>query len=278
MEVKIPLPEDNTAGARPGNRATAGLPTGRLLRLPIPRPTYRDLGRVATVLTLVALLLVIIQGGWAGRNQVAYNQYNLFRLHVRANSDDPADQAQKLRVRDAILEAFGPAIGGLADSRAAEVYARDHLSEIIAVASRAAAANGPAYVVEATVGTSLFPTRTYGAVVVPAGLYPSLQVAIGRGEGQNWWCVLFPPLCLTDLAARVDQGATIADTGPAAVPTFRLEPFTEGEVAVLAEAAESQKLPVELRWKVLEWARAARTGARVLLARLTGTTGQSPAP
>lgn len=269
------MPDDHVPGSKPGPERAAWL---LLPRLPVPRPTRRDLARVAAVLSLIALLLVILQGGWSGRNQVAYNHYNLFRLHVRANSDDPADQVQKLKARDAIMEAFGPAMARLADAQAAEAFAREHLVEIEAVVAKAAAEHGPAYGVRATVGTSLFPTRAYGAVVVPAGFYSSLQVAIGRGEGQNWWCVLFPPLCLNDLAARVDRATPGAAVGAAAVPTFRLEPFSPGEVAVLAEAADPEKLPVELRWKVLEWAKAARMGARVLLARLVGSSGPIPYP
>lgn len=228
-------------------------------RRPAFRPAHRDVARAAAVLTVVAILLVSAQSAWAGRNQVAYNQTNLirgeiFRLHVRANSDDPADQVQKLKVRDAILEALGPGFAGLPDAAAAEAYVREHLAQITEVAERAAAENGPAYAVRATVGTSLFPTRVYGSLLVPSGWYRALQLSIGNGSGQNWWCVLFPPLCLTDLATDPD--------GPAA-------PATPGEVALLVEPDQDpDKLPVELRWKVLDWARAARINAQTFLTRL----------
>jgi len=230
-------------------------------RRPFPRPSRRDVIQVATILGVVAVILVSAQSAWAGRDQVAYNQTNLsrqeiFRLHVRANSDAPADQAQKLKVRDAILEVFGSAFAALPDAAAAEDYARRHLAEITAVAERAAARNGPAYAVRATVGTSLFPTRVYGSMVVPSGWYHALQLSIGRGEGRNWWCVLFPPLCLTDLAAAGQDGAP--------PPTL-----TAGEIAVLAGAdQDAEVIPVELRWKVLEWARAAGMSLRAFLSHL----------
>lgn len=272
---------EDSAGPGPAtDNSMMKRPAARVPR-PLRRPNWpsgRQVGRVAAVLTVVALLLGSAQAAWAGRNQVAYNQANLtrqgiFRLHVRANSDEPADQAQKLKVRDAILAAFGPEFAKLEDAGAAEAYAREHLARITAVAEQAAAENGPAYGVRATVGVGFFPTRVYGSLVVPSGFYHALQLAIGDGAGQNWWCVLFPPLCLTDLASE-PGGAAVQAAGTASeteVLADGLGPVSldPGELAILADPDQDpERLPVELRWKLLDWARAAGTNAKAFFDRL----------
>ncbi|MHB0884283.1 MAG: stage II sporulation protein R [Bacillota bacterium] len=271
---------EDSAGPGP---ATDNSMNQTVTRLPKPLrrlswPSRREAGRVAAVLTVVAILLVSAQSAWAGRHQVAYNQANLtrqgiFRLHVRANSDEPADQAQKLKVRDAILTTFGPELAKLGKAKAAEAYARDHLARITTVAEQAAAENGEAYGVRATVGVGFFPTRVYGSLVVPSGFYHALQVAIGDGAGQNWWCVLFPPLCLTDLASEPGGAPALAAGGslPDQALADGLGPVTlnPDELALLADPDQDpDRVPVELRWKLLDWARAAGINAKALMNRL----------
>ncbi len=271
---------EDSAGPGPATDNSMHQTVARLPK-PLRRPTWpsrREVGRVAAVLTVVAILLGSAQAAWAGRNQVAYNQTNLnrqgiFRLHVRANSDEPGDQAQKLKVRDAILAAFGPEFAKLNDAKAAEAYARDHLARITTVAERAAAETGPAYSVRATVGVGFFPTRVYGSLVVPSGWYHALQLSIGDGAGRNWWCVLFPPLCLTDLATEPGGAPALASGGSlqAQVLADGLGPVTlsADELALLAEPDQDpDRVPIELRWKLLDWARAAGMNAKAFVDRL----------
>lgn len=116
----------------------------------------------------------------------------ILRLHVIANSDSEADQAVKLLVRDEILARMEP--GGSAAE--AEAFVRTHGAELLAAAEDVLRDNGFSYGAQLMLGAYDFPDRTYGGTLYPAGTYRALRVVLGDGAGQNWWCVLFPPLCI----------------------------------------------------------------------------------
>lgn len=128
------------------------------------------------------------------------------RLHVIANSDSPQDQAAKLRVRDAILayEAQG------LDTRSQEALRTDILADGAGLLSTVEASlqeSGMDYGARLSLGTYAFPDRTYLGKRYPAGAYPALRVVLGEGAGQNWWCVLFPPLCILELpGGEIEEG------------------------------------------------------------------------
>lgn len=124
------------------------------------------------------------------------------RLHVIAASDTTADQSAKLAARDAILAVTTPALAACTSRDEAETTLRRLIPTLAALAEEAASA--PATV---TLTREAYPTRSYAALALPAGEYLSMQVILGEGEGQNWWCVLFPPLCLD--AATADRDACI---------------------------------------------------------------------
>lgn len=116
---------------------------------------------------------------------------NVIRLHVIANSDTDEDQAEKLRVRDAVLDFVD---GALTASNKAD--AKDELERILPEIESAAGAILPdGRAVKAVITNERYPRKSYGAVTLPAGTYTSLRVIIGDGEGHNWWCVLFPKMC-----------------------------------------------------------------------------------
>ena len=118
----------------------------------------------------------------------------LVRLHVVANSDSPSDQAIKLRVRDAVLAAAEPVLGSADDpdqALAAELPALE------CAAAEMLRALGREESVSVTLQNERFPTRDYETFSLPAGVYRTLRVTIGAGEGHNWWCVVFPPLCVS---------------------------------------------------------------------------------
>ena len=123
----------------------------------------------------------------------------MFRLHVIANSDSEEDQAVKLRVRDAVL-AYERA--RMADVSTAE-EARQRLMEdgagLLATVEQTLRAAGMEYGAYLETGIFPFPERVYGDAVYPAGDYSSLRIVLGAGKGQNWWCVMFPPLCILEL-------------------------------------------------------------------------------
>ena len=120
----------------------------------------------------------------------------LLRLRVVAESDSPQDQADKLLARDAVLAALEPALAGssgLAEARAVTAEALPRLAE---AAGRALETAGRPRPLTLRLGTEECPLRAYGDFALPAGEYETLTVTLGSGEGHNWWCVVFPPLCL----------------------------------------------------------------------------------
>ncbi len=121
----------------------------------------------------------------------------VMRLHVRANSNSEEDQAVKLLVRDAIIEQLGD-MDGARTYEQAQAYIEAHLDNLIQTANQVLQQAGKPYTASATIGTAQFPQKVYGGVVFPAGTYNALRMNLGTGEGENWWCVLFPPLCLVE--------------------------------------------------------------------------------
>lgn len=120
----------------------------------------------------------------------------VLRLHVLANSDSAYDQSLKLKVRDAILENSDELFVECSDVRAAEGTAIEKLDEIERIAEETLAENGCDADVRASVGKTYFDERTYGDITMPEGEYTALRVEIGEAEGRNWWCVMYPPLCI----------------------------------------------------------------------------------
>ena len=116
----------------------------------------------------------------------------VLRLHIRANSDDAADQAVKLRVRDALLPLF-EAADTYEDARS---FVLSHGAALLETCRAVLTAAGVPYGAQLLLGVSDFPDRTYNGARFPAGPYDALEVVLGDGAGHNWWCVLFPPLCV----------------------------------------------------------------------------------
>ena len=121
---------------------------------------------------------------------------SVLRLHVIANSDSPEDQALKLGVRDEILAVYGDTLAACTDRRAAEETAARLSLEMTETAENYLRRMGCTHAVTVTLSREEYPTRDYENVCMPAGDYCSLRIVIGAGEGKNWWCVLFPPMCV----------------------------------------------------------------------------------
>ena len=155
----------------------------------------RRLKRVEIVL-MVAAALVLMSGALALQTQGQLAE-KVVRLHVLANSDSEEDQALKLRVRDRVLERATELLEQSADRQEAEALLRGNLLELENLAAEEIAAAGYDYPVTAELTDTTFPTREYDGFTLPAGEYLALRIVIGEGAGQNWWCVVFPPLCTT---------------------------------------------------------------------------------
>lgn len=127
------------------------------------------------------------------------------RLHVLANSDSDQDQALKLEVRDAVLEYTSPLLSDCRDREGAVAILTAHTEEIARIAEERLRELGAENTVTVTLGREKYPERSYDGICFPSGEYLSLQVRIGEAEGKNWWCCLFPSLCLSGAAVSDDE-------------------------------------------------------------------------
>lgn len=128
---------------------------------------------------------------------------SVFRLHVIANSDSKEDQNLKYIVRDKLLQYINSYLSNTSTKEDAIKIANKHLDEFKQVAINTIKEQGYSYNVNVKVGNFEFPTKTYGDISLPAGFYDALRVEIGEAKGQNWWCVMFPPLCFVDVTSGV---------------------------------------------------------------------------
>lgn len=146
------------------------------------------------------------------------------RLRILANSDAPGDQLVKREIRDAVVAQMGEWVAELENPQSldeARQVIREHLSEIENKVGEELTSRGLHYAYQVELGSVPFPTKLYGGTVYPAGDYEAVRITLGEGKGQNWWCVLFPPLCFIDagtgdaLAKPSTVSATAAESGDA---------------------------------------------------------------
>ncbi len=128
---------------------------------------------------------------------------SVFRLHVIANSDSTEDQNLKYKVRDKVLEYMNEISKNCSSKEDVILLATEHLSEFEEIAKQVIVDNGYDYDVTVKIGNFDFPTKSYGDISFPAANYDALRIEIGSAQGQNWWCVMFPPLCFVDVTSGV---------------------------------------------------------------------------
>ena len=156
----------------------------------------------------------------------------LIRLHVLAESDGAEDQAVKLLVRDAIVEECGDLFADTPTTEEALTQMASAASRMEAVANRVLAEQGVSYTATAVFGRERYPACEYDGVTFPAGEYYSLRILLGEGEGKNWWCCLFPPLCMN--AADAEDSLDSVGISPSSGKVFTKKKYT-------------------VRFKLLEW-------------------------
>lgn len=128
---------------------------------------------------------------------------SVFRLHVLANSDSVEDQSLKYKVRDKIIETMNELAKHCSSKEEVMNLANSNLSNLKDIAKKVIVENGYDYDVNVSIGNFNFPTKNYGDISLPAGFYDALRIEIGKAEGQNWWCVMFPPLCFVDISTGI---------------------------------------------------------------------------
>ena len=126
---------------------------------------------------------------------------SVFRLHVIANSDSEEDQSLKYKVRDSLIDYMKNITSSSTSKEEAMSIAYKHLENFKMIAKKTILDNGFNYNVDVEIGNYSFPTKNYGDISLPAGCYDALKVKIGEASGQNWWCVMFPPLCFVDITS-----------------------------------------------------------------------------
>ena len=190
---------------------------------------------------LLGLCAAMLWGAWSMQRQDALAQ-KMIRLHVIANSDSDADQALKLEVRDKVLDFTTTVLQRSADMEDAQVRLREELTRIETIAQREITAQGYDYPVTAQLASAEFPLKEYDGFSLPAGEYMALRLVIGEGEGRNWWCVVYPPLCT---AAAADMPQTAIQAG-----------LTDDDVSLITEEDTGYVLrfrSVELWEQLRQW-------------------------
>ena len=156
---------------------------------------------------LLGVAFAALTGVWLDRSQAAL-AHQVIRLHVLANSDSQADQALKLKVRDRVLETASDYFVPGATLEETRAVLTEHLADLAAAGADQVAQEGYQYPVTVSLEDNYwFPTKQYTDFALPAGEYTALRVVIGEGSGQNWWCVVFPPLCLGSVSETAAQTA-----------------------------------------------------------------------
>lgn len=160
----------------------------------------------------VAISVLVLAAGCYLAASVAVEPpgQEVIRLHIIAHSDSEEDQAVKRAVRDCVLGYLGPQFKEVSSVARAKHEIAAHLGHIETLANDELAAWGKGYGARAEFGEFLFPATRYGRWGLPAGQYQALKIVLGEGKGENWWCILFPPLCFVDATGKV----SMTDTGP----------------------------------------------------------------
>jgi len=205
---------------------------------------------------LVVFAIIMLVMSWEAQTMDAavvssHIPEEAIRLRILANSDSPSDQAVKRLVRDEVVRAMDGWAVGPQTIEEARATIMAHMDEIQAITAQVLESRGFAYGSTAELGVVSFPTKMYGNELYPAGEYEAVRITLGAGEGQNWWCVLFPPLCFID-AATGEASAASADA-----PVGDAAAADQAEGADLSDddnqAPEAKFFIVELFQKIWTW-------------------------
>lgn len=177
------------------------------------------------------------------------------RLRIIANSDSPADQRLKRTIRDKVVVEVGQWVSGAKNATQARDIVKAHIPQIEQTALQVEHANGVHETIRTNVGQVPFPTKMYGNRVYPAGNYEALRITIGKGQGANWWCVLYPPLCFVDIT----EGDAVPNTGQ-----FPDLPPLE---TIKVQTSAGAKTTVQVRLASVDYGEAALKAVKQLFAK-----------
>ncbi len=204
--------------------------------------------KILTISMLLGAAAAILFGGFGEfARQCEEMPQKLFRLHIPANSDSVEDQKLKYDLRDYILDYMQDVFAGCSTAEEAKEAAKANLPQITQKAQEFVNSQGVDETVSVSVENMYFTTRRYGSYVVPAGNYDALRIVIGEGQGRNWWCVMFPPLCLGAVEEDVELEQDMFLCKAA------LRKTESGRLSFAASRRIESDQPVQIRFKLFQW-------------------------
>lgn len=199
--------------------------------------------KIFTFLILIIFLICLIPTKDNAKVEASQQSIasKIIRFHVIANSDTAADQALKLKVRDGILNYLTPKLNVSENLAKSREILKENNEEVLKISRKIIKDNGYCYNVVSSLETDNFPVKSYGDLTLPQGSYEAYRVIIGSGQGKNWWCVMFPPLCFVDLSkGQVSQ--TESDKRIKKV-------LTEDEYKLIDSSSKDKPKEVKIQYK-----------------------------
>lgn len=199
--------------------------------------------KIAGIVVMVAVTGVLMHlygEATKGREQQRAIAEQIIRLHVIANSDTEEDQELKMKVKETVVTYLRGEMQDAISVDEARQAIIEHLPEIEEIAMEKMRSEGYEYTAEATLGETYFPVKEYGDLTFPAGDYEALCVRLGKSEGHNWWCVMYPSLCFVDSAYQVV---------PESSKEQLKESLTDEEYNSLLDGGED----IQYSWKLVDW-------------------------
>ena len=197
--------------------------------------------KMVIILSFLLFLYTTICALSYGQNVSSDIANSVFRLHVLANSDSKEDQALKLKVRDSLLNYMNQICENCKSKEDAIILVEKNKDSFKQIALDTINTEGYSYDVNINIGNFEFPTKNYGDISLPAGFYDALRVEIGEAKGQNWWCVMFPPLCFVDISSGIvpDESKELMEDN-----------LTEEEFALVSKDSSKD---IKFKFKLLEF-------------------------
>lgn len=205
---------------------------------------FRVIILILSLIGIISVMTITISGEVKKVDSISDDYKNkLIRFHVIANSDTDEDQELKLKVRDAVIAYLQPKLIESTSIAQSEEIIKNEYDELGKISKNIICKNGYNYDVKVGIKNSTFPTKQYSSVILPAGEYKALKIVIGKGQGKNWWCVMFPPLCFVDEANGVIDKATDKKLK---------EVLTEDEYKLITQKTQKDMNKMKVKFKVVE--------------------------
>ncbi|MEG1285033.1 MAG: stage II sporulation protein R [Romboutsia sp.] len=199
---------------------------------------------ILSFISIVSVMTMTINGEVNKIENTSQNyKEKLIRFHVLANSDTDEDQQLKLKVRDGIIQYLQPKLSKSKSIEESEAIIKAEYDSLEKISRNIILENGYNYEVKVGIELSNFPAKQYSNIVLPAGEYKALRVIIGEGQGKNWWCVMFPPLCFVN----EENGVIDKETDDKLK-----EVLTEEEYDLIAQKDKKKSSRVKIKFKIVE--------------------------